>query len=74
MKKILGILFIILASILSLITVFSLIPNLFSLQLNFTEEYELGYSIGKIIYALIHISINIFLWFFGLRWIKKSKS
>lgn len=75
-KKALGIFFIIIASILSVITVLFIPTTILSLIKHFIESesaYDFGYLSGKIMGFLIQVAITILLWTFGLRWSKKPK-
>ena len=77
-KKIFGFIFIFLASILSLAIVGQL-PALFGTILGFfkiftgkLDGYQIGETIGHIIYWVIHFVATIALWKYGIRWSKKQ--
>ncbi len=75
-KKILGILFIVGACLLTLSTVFLLpkaILNIINLIKVSQTSFEYGFIVGQIIYWFFHIAIMIVLWIFGLRWVKNPK-
>jgi hypothetical protein len=77
-KRIFGFIFIFLASILSFAIVGQL-PVLFGNILGFfkiftskLDSYQIGETIGHIIYWVIHFVATIALWKYGVRWSKKQ--
>jgi hypothetical protein len=76
-RKTIGYVFILLAIILT-ITVIGLLPFLFKTVFNFFKIFtgkldssQIGYTIGSIIYWVIHISLTILLWIYGRKWTSK---
>jgi hypothetical protein len=75
-KRILGILFIIIASLSTVITVLFLPSSILSFIKHAIESesaYDYGYLSGKLIGLFFQIAIIVVLWIFGLRWIKNPK-
>ena len=73
-KKILGYIFIVIAAILTL-AIIALIPQLMAILAALKDNsnsYEIGYSVGYIVFLIIQISITIILWRVGIRWTKRS--
>ena len=78
-KRILGIIFIALALLLTLAIVGQL-PALFQVSINFfavftgkSDSSEIGEAIGHVIYWAVHFTLTIVLWKYGIRWLKKKK-
>ena len=76
-KKIFGVVFILLAAILTLAIV-GQVPDLFGIIVSFfamitgkLESYRAGETIGRMIYWLLHFAFTITLWRYGLRWVRK---
>lgn len=74
-KKTLGIFFIIIASLSTVITLLFIPTTILSMLKHFIESestYDYGFLFGKLIGILIKIIIIILLWTFGLRWSKNQ--
>ncbi|MGN6604849.1 MAG: hypothetical protein ACTHK8_20500 [Ginsengibacter sp.] len=76
-KRILGIIFIILAIVLSVATV-GLFPSflaamfgIFRLLTDHLSAYQVGEVSGKLIYWAVHFVVLIGLWRYGIRWSSK---
>ena len=76
-KRILGFVFLLLASLLTLAIVGQQ-PELFRVLFDFFATFkgnmdatQVGETIGHIIYWLIHFALTIALWRYGVRWIRK---
>ncbi len=73
-KKIFGYLFIVIAVILTL-AIIALIPQfvkkLLAIFNTNSNSYEIGYSVGYMLFFIIQTFINIILWIVGIRWTKK---
>ena len=76
-KRIFGVVFIILAAILTLAIVGQL-PTLFGVLFSFFaiftgkfEASQVGETIGHVIYWLFHFALTIVLWKYGVRWVRK---
>lgn len=73
-KRILGIVFIILAVVLSLATVglfssfLAAIFGIFTLFTGHMSAYQAGEVFGKLIYWTIHFVVLIALWRYGIKW------
>ncbi len=37
-----------------------------------SDSYEIGYSVGYLIFLIVQTFITIFLWRVGIRWTKRS--
>lgn len=76
-KKILGYIFIVIAVILTL-TLITLLPKFMKVLLamfkNDSNSYEIGYSVGYLIFLIIQTVITIILWKIGIRWTKRSQN
>ena len=77
-KRIFGIVFIILALLLTLAIVGQL-PSLFGALFEFLaifrgnlESYQVGYALGHVIYWALHFVATIVLWKYGVRWSRKQ--
>ena len=77
-KRIFGFAFLLLAIILTL-AIIGQLPALFGTILGFFKiftgklnAYQIGETIGYIIYWIIHFVATIALWKYGLRWSKKQ--
>ena len=76
-KRILGYIFILLACILTLAIIgqlHTLLGDFFSLFKLFTGKlngYQVGKTIGHIIYWIAHFAATIALWKYGIKWSKK---
>ncbi|WP_177762012.1 hypothetical protein [Flavobacterium sp. I3-2] len=74
-KKTLGIFFIIIASLSTVITLLFIPTTILSMLKHFIESestYDYEFLFGKLIGILIKIIIIILLWTFGLRWSKNQ--
>lgn len=73
-RKILGYIFIIIAIFLTLALIV-LLPQLIKVTLNAlkdnSDSYDIGYSVGYLIFLIIHTIVTIILWRVGIRWTKK---
>ena len=76
-KKILGYIFIVIAVILTL-TLITLLPKFMKVLLAMfktdSNSYEIGYSVGYLIFLIIQTVITIILWKIGIRWTKRSQN
>ena len=74
-KRILGYIFIVIALILTL-TFIVLLPKfmkvLFAMFKTDSDSYEIGYSVGYLIFLIVQTFITIFLWRVGIHWTKRS--
>ena len=77
-KRIFGIVFIILALLLTLAIVGQL-PSLFGALFDFLaifrgnlDSSQVGYAIGHMIYWMLHFVATIALWKYGVRWSRKQ--
>ena len=76
-KRIFGIVFISLAAILTLAIVGQL-PTLFGVLFSFfaiftgkLDAYQVGKTMGNVIYWVIHFVLTILFWRYGVRWSRK---
>ncbi len=76
-KKILGYIFIVIAVILTL-TLIVLLPKFMKVLLAMfktdSNSYEIGYSVGYLIFLIIQTVITIILWKIGICWTKRSQN
>lgn len=76
-KKIIGYLFITIASI-STLAILALTPkfisSLVSILKKNQESYQIGYHLGHISFFIIYIIITIILWYYGKRFVKTPKA
>lgn len=77
-NRILGYAFIFLACLLSL-AIIGQLPTLFGVLLSFfkiftgkLDSYQIGESIGHIIYWTAHFAVTIILWKYGIKWSRKQ--
>jgi Na+/phosphate symporter len=79
-KKVLGIIFIVLAIIMSLAVVgqlsklFTVIIDFIALFKGNKDASQVGYTIGHLFFWLIQISLTIILWKYGVRWSRKPRT
>lgn len=77
-KKVFGYIFIVIAAILSLAiigqtsTIISAVFEFFKIFTGYVEASDAGHAIGHLSYWIIHFSLMIILWIYGLRWTKKT--
>lgn len=78
-KKIFGILFIILAIILTLAilgqlpALFSSVYGIFAIFSGCLNSSEAGTITGHFVYWVIHISLTVVFWNYGVKWTKRTK-
>ena len=76
-KKILGYIFIVIAVVLTLALII-LLPKFMKVLLAMfktdSSSYEIGYSVGYLIFLIIQTVITIILWKIGIRWTKRSQN
>ena len=70
-KRILGVVFLLLAILVSISVVWA-IPNNIARFTDTSTNYDLGYALGNLAMTLILALVAFFLWKFGLRWAQKS--
>lgn len=77
-RKIIGVIFILLAVIMTLAIVGQL-PKLIAVWLQFialfggnTDAYQTGNVVGQLIYWFIHFAATFALWKYGVRWVGTS--
>ncbi|RWU07743.1 hypothetical protein [Pedobacter chitinilyticus] len=75
MRKIFGVLLIILAAFLSLAILMSTLPTLLdsSSKVKGSDASSLGYAIGTFIAFISMVAVNACLYFFGFKLLKKKK-
>lgn len=75
-KKILGYIFIVIAVVLTLALII-LLPKFMKVLLAMfktdSNSYDIGYSVGYLIFSIIQTVITIILWKIGIRWTKNLK-
>ena len=78
-KRILGVIFIIIALLLTL-AILGQLPTLFQVIINFFAVFtgklsssQVGEVIGHIIYWAVHFTVTIMFWKYGIDWLKKKK-
>ena len=76
-KRIFGVVFIILAAILTLAilgqltTLIKVLFNFFAIFTGKMDAFQVGQTIGNVIYWVIHFVLTIALWRYGIRWSRK---
>jgi len=76
-KRIFGVIFIILAAILTLAivgqlpTLFGVLSSFFAMFTDKLDASQAGETIGHVIYWVIHFTLTILLWRYGVRWARK---
>lgn len=77
-KKIIGIVFILLASLLTLAIIgqlpslFNALSGCFKIFTGKLDSSQIGEIVGRVIYWLFHFFATIALWKFGVRWSRKQ--
>lgn len=75
-KKTFGILFIIIASLSTVITILFIPSTILSILKHFIESestYDYGYLFGYFFSSILSVILIIVLWIIGLRWAKNPK-
>ena len=77
-KKFFGVVFIILALLLTL-AILGQLPSLFEVIINFFRIFtgklnssQVGEEIGHVIYWTVHFTLTIIFWKYGIQWLKKK--
>jgi Na+/phosphate symporter len=79
-KRIFGFIFLVIAVLLSLAIVGQLaqflaaIIGFFQIFTGALDGHQTGYVLGTLFFWILHITITILLWVYGLRWIKSKKN
>ena len=78
LKRIFGYVFIVLAALLTLVIVAQL-PTLFGVVVSFFKiftgklrSYQIGETIGHVIYWIAHFAATMALWKYGVKWSRKQ--
>ena len=77
-KRIFGYVFIVLAALLTLAivgqipTLFGVVASFFKIFTGKLNSYQIGETIGRIIYWIVHFAATIALWKYGVKWSRKQ--
>jgi hypothetical protein len=77
-KRIFGFVFTVLAALLTLViigqlsTLFGVVVSFFKIFTGKLDSYQIGETIGHIIYWIAHFAATIALWKYGVKWSRKQ--